>query len=70
MNRKLTLSGEDKKIAGVCGGMAEYLGIDSTIIRLAFFASIFLHGFGLVVYAAAWLAMPKKQLASPTSQNY
>ena len=33
--KKLVLSDSDKKIAGVCGGIAEYFGIDSTIVRIA-----------------------------------
>lgn len=35
-SRRLTLSSADRKIAGVCGGIAEYLGIDPTIVRVAF----------------------------------
>jgi len=34
MDKRLYLSDTDKKIAGVCGGIAEYFGIDSTLIRL------------------------------------
>ena len=34
MNKKLYRSKNDKKISGVCGGIAEYFGIDATIVRL------------------------------------
>ena len=40
MNKKFYLSDTDKKIGGVCGGLAEYFGIDSLIMRLAFVAFI------------------------------
>lgn len=50
----------DKRILGVCGGLAEYLGIDSAIVRV--FAVVFLvisPGFTLVVYFVAAILMPK-----------
>lgn len=58
--KKLYLSDTDKKIAGVCGGIAEYLGIDATIIRIALVLFIALGGSGILVYLIAWLVMPKK----------
>ncbi len=58
--RKLYLSDVDKKIAGVCGGMAEYLGIDSTIIRLLWLFSVILAGTGILAYIIAMLVIPRK----------
>lgn len=40
--KKLCRSTKDKKLAGVCGGIAEYFGFDSTFTRLAFILSFFL----------------------------
>jgi len=59
--KRLHLSTEDKKIAGVCGGIAEYLGgIDSTIVRIIFLIAVFCPYIpGLIVYLIFWLAMPK-----------
>jgi phage shock protein C len=55
--KKLTLSAEDKKIAGVCGGLAEYLEVDSTLLRLIW-VLLALAGLGLIGYPIAWLIMP------------
>lgn len=48
----------DKKVAGVASGIAKYFGIDETIVRLLFVATLFLDGFGLLAYLALWIAMP------------
>ena len=50
----------DKKIAGVCGGIAEYLNVDSTIVRLICIALVFGWGTGLLAYIVAALIMPTK----------
>ena len=63
--RRLTKS-NDKKIAGVSAGVAEYFAIDPTIVRLLFVASIFLGGFGFICYLIAWLVLPSsKQSSAP-----
>ncbi|MBM7581560.1 phage shock protein PspC (stress-responsive transcriptional regulator) [Caldicoprobacter guelmensis] len=62
--KKLYLSETDKKIAGVCGGIAEYFGIDSTLVRLVWLlASIFLTAFvgGVIAYLIAWAIIPRRQ---------
>ncbi|MCM8900703.1 PspC domain-containing protein [Caldicoprobacter algeriensis] len=62
--KKLYLSETDKKIAGVCGGIAEYFGIDSTLVRLVWvLASIFLTAFigGVIAYLIAWAIIPPRQ---------
>lgn len=56
--RQLYKSRTNKKICGVCGGLSEYLGIDSTIVRLLMFLFVWFAGTGLVVYLAAALIMP------------
>lgn len=58
MGRKLYRSRRQRLIAGVCGGLAEYFDIDVTIIRLAWLASIFLGGAGILVYILAALIIP------------
>lgn len=60
--RRLTLSAADRKIAGVCGGIAEYFGVDSTAIRLLWVILSIVCGAvigGVIAYLAAWLIMPK-----------
>lgn len=66
--KKLYRSKNDKKIAGVCGGLAEYLNVDSTIIRLIWLACILLCGFGLLLYAIAWIVMPDEPEKQPENQ--
>lgn len=60
MSKKLYLSNTNKKIAGVCGGLAEYFGIDATIIRIVWFVMAFGYGTGLLLYLAFWLIVPRE----------
>ena len=60
--RVLRRSTTDKQIAGVCGGMAEYFQVDSTMVRLVWVVlSIFIGCVigGIIVYLLAWLVIPK-----------
>ena len=56
--KKLYKSNTDKKIAGVCGGIAEYFGIDSTLVRLGWVVFSLLGGSGLLAYLIAAIIMP------------
>src|ERR1700681_2106752 len=59
--RRLTRSVIDRKLAGVCGGIAEYLAVDSTAIRVAWIVLTVVPGavvLGLVAYVVAWFIMP------------
>ena len=60
--KKLTLSETDKKIGGVCGGIAEYFEVDPTIVRLAAIVACLVTGLlPLVIgYLAAWAIIPRK----------
>jgi phage shock protein C len=51
----------DSKIAGVCGGIAEYMDVDSTVVRLIWVLITFFTGIipGLLAYLVAWLVMPE-----------
>ncbi len=60
MQKKLYRIEEGKKIAGVCGGIAEYLDVDPTIVRLAWIILSAVVGCGIIVYIIAILIMPKK----------
>ena len=57
-NARLTRSETDRLLAGVCGGIAAYLGIDSTLVRLAFIVLLFASGIGLPMYLILWIIMP------------
>lgn len=58
--KKLYLSDTDKKIGGVCGGIAEYFGIDSTIVRLIWVILALCVGCGLLAYLICWLVIPHR----------
>jgi phage shock protein C len=60
MEKKLQRDEYNKKVAGVCAGLAEYLSIDVTLVRVIFVLSLLLHGCGLVPYIILWVVMPKK----------
>jgi phage shock protein PspC (stress-responsive transcriptional regulator) len=58
MNEKrLTRSQTDRMIAGVCGGLGDYFGIDATLMRLVFVALTLLGGHGILIYLILWLVM-------------
>jgi len=60
--RALTRSIYDKKIAGVCAGVAKYLDVDVTVVRLVWLIlTFFPPSIGLVAYIIAWIVMPKEQ---------
>lgn len=59
--KKLRKSQMDKKICGVCGGIAEYLNIDSTVVRLIWLlVSVATVGTGLLAYVVAAIVMPEQ----------
>ncbi len=58
--KKLYKSVDDKVLFGVCGGIAEYFGIDSTLVRLIWAASIVLFGLGFWIYILAVFIMPRE----------
>lgn len=60
MKKKLYKSRTDKKIDGVCGGIAEYFDVDSTIIRLAWVIFSLMGGSGILCYFIAMLIIPTR----------
>jgi phage shock protein C len=67
--KKLYRSREDSKIAGVCGGIAEYFNVDSTIIRLLAILTIFFGGGGIIAYIIAWIIIPLKPVEEELSSD-
>ena len=59
MNKKLYSSRTDQKIAGVCAGLAEFLNIDPTIVRLIW-ALVAIAGAGVLAYLVCALVIPEK----------
>ena len=56
--KRLYRSRSDRKIAGVCGGMAHYFGIDPVIPRIVWLALILAAGTGLLAYVICWVVIP------------
>jgi phage shock protein PspC (stress-responsive transcriptional regulator) len=56
---RLRLSTSDRKIAGVCGGLGEFLVIDPVFFRAGFIVLAFVGGVGILLYLALWLVMPQ-----------
>jgi len=56
--KKLYRSNDNRWLAGVCGGVAEYFDVDPTLIRVLFILFSFVVGGGLIVYLILWLVIP------------
>jgi phage shock protein PspC (stress-responsive transcriptional regulator) len=64
--RRLTRSTADRKLAGVCGGLADYLALDATAVRLLWIVLTIVPGaivLGIVAYIVAWFIMPGSDAA-------
>ena len=59
--KELRRSGTDCKLCGVCGGLGEYFGIDSNLIRLLWIAFTIFGGSGVILYILAVVIMPKAE---------
>ena len=57
--KRLVRSSSQKMIAGVCGGIAEYLGWDVTVVRLLWIVLTLAGGSGILIYLILWLVMPQ-----------
>jgi phage shock protein C len=63
--RKLYRSRNQRMVAGVSGGLAEYLNVDATLIRVIFLLLAVFGGSGLVIYLAMWILVPDASKAPP-----
>ena len=68
--KKLYRSRKDRVFAGVCGGIAEYLGIDSTVIRLITFLLIVPGGLSIWVYIALAIIIPSEPYGNVIDESY
>ena len=70
--RRLTRSLHDRRIAGVCGGFAEYFHIDSTVVRVLWAVLTVIPGciiLGLIAYVIAWIIMPVESVPSTATST-
>jgi len=63
--RVVRRSRSDRVIAGVCGGVGRYLGVDPVLLRIAFIILALANGLGLIAYVVAWVAIPEERPGQP-----
>ena len=67
--KPLTRSQSDRLIAGVCGGLAAYFNLDSTLVRFLFIAIILLGGSGILIYLILWIFLPNQSTTEVTMKK-
>ena len=60
MEKKLYRSRRNRMIGGVCGGLADYLGVDPTVVRVIMALVTFVGGMSIFVYLLMWLLIPEE----------
>jgi phage shock protein C len=55
----------ERVIAGVCGGIGRYLGVDPMLLRIAFIVLALANGLGVIAYVVAWVAIPEERPGQP-----
>jgi phage shock protein PspC (stress-responsive transcriptional regulator) len=58
-------SSRDKKLGGVCAGVADYFDMDPTIVRIVWLLSLLIGGAGAVLYLVLWIILPLAPAGSP-----
>jgi phage shock protein C len=58
VEKRMQRSRSEKMVAGVCGGLAAYFGVDPTVVRVGFAAVTVLGGAGVLLYLVLWAVMP------------
>lgn len=66
--KRLFRNPEDKKVGGVCSGIAQYIGIDSVWLRLGFLVALFVFGTGILAYIILWIALPEAKTSAEKLQ--
>jgi phage shock protein C len=62
MEKKLYRSRANSMIAGICGGLGEYLSVDPTILRVVAVLLVFADGIGLLAYLIGWIIIPRRPM--------
>jgi phage shock protein C len=69
--RAVRRSRSERLVAGVCGGVGRYLGVDPVLLRIAFIILALANGLGVIAYVVAWVAIPEEgpdQPAGPAAE--
>ncbi|MFH2069517.1 MAG: PspC domain-containing protein [Candidatus Omnitrophota bacterium] len=61
MEKRLYRSPTERRIAGICGGLAEYFNVDPVLVRVIFVVLFLLSGIGLLAYIILWLVLPVRK---------
>jgi phage shock protein C len=68
--KRLVRARKGRLLAGVCAGIAEYIGIDVTVVRLVFVAlGVVTFGVGVLIYLAAWIVIPEEGEDQSIAEN-
>jgi phage shock protein C len=59
--QRLVRSRSERVVAGVCGGIGRYLGVDPVLLRIAFIVLALANGLGVIAYVVAWVAIPEER---------
>ena len=70
MNKQLTRNPNDKVIAGVASGLADYFGIDVTLVRILFLLMLLPGGVSPLIYVVLWVVMPERSAAGAEPHRY
>ncbi len=61
MSRRLYRRRDDRMLGGVAAGLADYLNVDATLVRVIFLLAALTDGVGVLIYLALWLIMPEER---------
>ena len=64
MEKRLYRSRKSRILGGVCGGLADYLNVDVSMVRLVAILAIFVGGLSFLVYIALWIVIPEEPVVS------
>jgi phage shock protein C len=65
--KRLMRSSRDKKLGGVCAGVADYFDLDPTIVRVVWLLAVLFGGTGLLIYLILWIVLPLAPAGLPLS---
>ena len=68
-SKRLYRSKNDKMISGVCGGLGQYFGVDSTLVRLVFLLMLIFGGSGFIIYLIMAIVVPEEGSPAGTPQE-
>jgi phage shock protein PspC (stress-responsive transcriptional regulator) len=68
--KRLYRKRDGRIVAGVCAGLADYFGVDPTLVRLAFVLLTVFGAFGILIYLGAWLVVPEEGEGTSIAETF